>query len=127
MNAKPDPLEKAIHLILDQQSGVYKKAWQVADPESDADFAAWLDATVKMSKRFKGITAFQLHLVSVAKRVEEHIVLDQQMVPSFTPKTYLQQRAGIVELFRRAKEFEGATDVACILVNLGDALQAALN
>jgi hypothetical protein len=125
--SKPDPLENAIDLILDQQTGVYKNAWQVKDPEADVDFVAWLDAKVKMGKRYKGITAFQLHLISVAKRAEEHTVLDKQVIPSFTPKTYLQQRAGIVELFCRTKDVEGATDVACVLVNLGDALQAARN
>jgi hypothetical protein len=124
---KSDPLEKAIHLILDSQTGVYKRAWQVADPDSEADFAAWLDANVKLAKRFKGVTAFQLHLIPVAKRAEEHAVLDQQVLPSFTPKTYPRERAAIIEMFCRAKSLEEATDVACILINLGDALQAALN
>ncbi|MGD2158515.1 MAG: hypothetical protein PVG32_16675 [Anaerolineales bacterium] len=54
-------------------------------------------------------------------------MLDQQVFPSFTPKTYSQQREAIVEMFRQAKNLEEATLVACILVNLGDALQAALN
>ena len=125
--SKPNPLENAIDLILGQQPGVYKNAWQVKDPEADADFVAWLDAKVKMAKRFKRVTAFQLHLISVAKRIEEHTVLDKQVVPSFTPETYPRQRAGIVELFHQTKDVEGVTDVACVLVNLGDALQAALN
>jgi hypothetical protein len=125
--SKSDPLEKAIQLILDSQTGVYKHAWQVADPDSEAGFAAWLDARVKLAKKFKGVTAFQLHLILVAKRAEEDSVLDQQVCPSFTPETYPRQRADIVAMFRRAKESEEATDVACILVNLGDALQAALN
>lgn len=125
--SKPDPLESAIQLILDQQTGVYKNVWQVTDPEAETNFTVWLDAKVKMAKRFKEVTAFQLHLISVARRGEEHAVLDQNIFPSFTPTTYPQHRADLVEMFRQAKKFEGATDVACILINLGDALQAALN
>ncbi|MGD8750945.1 MAG: hypothetical protein PVG14_05955 [Anaerolineales bacterium] len=126
---KSDPFEKAISRILDKQEGIYKNAWHVTDPdpEAEAAFAAWLDSRVRMAKKYRGITAFQLHLIPIAKRLEEHSVLDQRVFPSFTPKTYPQQREAIVEMFRQAKNLEEATNVACILVNLGDALQAALN
>ncbi|MGD2156089.1 MAG: hypothetical protein PVG14_06405 [Anaerolineales bacterium] len=124
---KFDPLEKAINLILDKQEGIYKNAWYMTDPEAEVDFAAWLDSRVRMAKKFKRVTAFQLHLIPIAKGPEEHSVLDQQVYPSFTPKTYPQQREAMVEMFRQAKNLEEATNVACILVNLGDALQTALN
>jgi hypothetical protein len=55
------------------------------------------------------------------------VFFNQQVFPFFTPKTYPQKRAAIVEIFRLAKCLEEATDVACILINLGDALPAALN
>jgi hypothetical protein len=124
---KSDPFEKTINLILHSQDGIYKNAWHVTDPEAEADFATWLDSRVRMAKKYKGVTAFQLHLIPIARRAEEHRVFDQQIFPSFTPETYPQQRAAIMEMFRQAKSLEEATNVACILINLGDALQAALN
>ena len=95
--SKSDHLEKAIDQIIDHQVGVYKNAWRMADPDAETDFAAWLDTNVKMAKKFKGVTAFQFHLLAIAKRPDEHVVLDQRK--TFSPYILLLKQVGFTGRF----------------------------